>query len=1016
MPSISIRPLALTVAVLASACSENINRISDAPPDAEAGEFQIVDLDAAVQLNAGASEDIGGDQLSYSWQQTGGDSVILIPQDDAIAQFTAPAQEADLTFQVTVTDNSGQRDTDSTIVYVRNRPSIEIVLDSNTISEDGGSLDVRFSFSRVTSSSSTINLTFGGNARYDVDYYMAKSISIPADSSAYDTAIDIYDNKLQENNKTLTVAIAEAAQFSFDEDLTYGITIVDDDTTPEFTSSNEHEADDRRLDTDYFASASDADGDTVSYAIVGGDDAAAFSLDTASGELFFAEAYFSNFYSGSSDVPLIEQPADANADNVYQLLLQANDGNNNSELSLNVYLEYNDNTLAPDISTLTNVSTDEGDASVFYTAIADNSENNELTWSVSGKDSAYLQISTVASSYNGELSFIEAMDYENPFDVEPKDNVYEVNLSVSDGRFSDQQELNISINDVYEEAPELTINSDEITATSLTLNWQAMTGAISYHIYQSTDSDCLSEQNIATCPDAIYHAESTRNSQIVEDLQSYTEYFYTINSETEDSYSDFGEIVSATTRIATPSSVSLIPTSNSEISLNWSAVNNADSYGLFRYSNVDCDVEVNYQACDDAIYVNNVIVTEYLDSNLDRNTTYYYQLEVLADNGIKSVISEQYSAITAEYHLYNDTGITYSGNYSSSDSTNCASPEVTNINAEQDCDAGRDADSELGKIGDGAAAFDFTKLGSDGTELEIQNDEWSESGDESYGTSWSCVRDNTTELVWQLNSSTETTYRWGGVTALAGGTGTYYSEWDDRVNTANDNLLCGLNDWRAPTLDEIMNLSYMSKDSSAYIDSDYFPNAAEANTDIPYWTAMPRSEQALVFYQSWSLPDARSTDSAAYLRLVSGAMRGSHWQESRYQDNGDGTITDLETNLMWAKCSGGLEYDVGVCQGISSAVNWQVALEAAGDSDLAGYDNWRLPNVKELQTLSALSADGSSGVSSSFSLDGGETYLHSSSPYPANTSNSYQLSLTTGLILSRERNAAANYMLVRTPN
>ena len=1016
MPSISIRPLALTVAVLASACSESINRISDAPPDADAGEFQIVDLDAAVQLDASSSEDIAGDQLSYSWQQIGGDSVILISQDDAVAQFTAPAQESDLTFQVTVTDNSGQRDTDSTIVYVRNRPSIEIVLDSDTISEDGGSLDVRFSFNRVTSSSGTINLTFGGNARYDVDYYMAKSISVPANSSAYDTAIDIYDNELQENNKTLTVAISEAAQFSFDEDLTYGITIVEEDTSPEFTSSNEHEADDRRLDTDYSASASDADGDTMSYSIIGGDDAAAFTLDAASGELFFAEAYFSNFYSGSSNVPLIEQPADANADNVYQLLLQASDGNNNAELSLNVYLEYNDNTLAPDISTLASVSTDEGDSSVFYTAVADNSENNQLTWSISGKDSAYLQISTVASSYNGELSFIEAMDYENPLDVDPKDNLYEINLSVSDGRFSDQQELNISISDVSEEAPELTINSDEITATSLTLNWQAVTGAISYHIYQSTDSDCLSEQNIVTCPDVIYHAESNRTSQVVEDLQSYTEYFFTINSETEDSYSDFGEVVSATTRIATPSSVSLITTSNSEISLNWSAVNNADSYGLFRYSNADCDVEVNYQACEDAIYVNNIAVTEYLDSNLNRDTTYYYQLEVLADNGIKSKISEQYSVATAEYHLYNDTGIIYSGNYSSGDSANCADPGNTGINAEQDCDAGRDADSELSKIGDGAAAFDFTKLASDGTELEIQNDDWLEDGDESYGTSWSCVRDNTTELVWQVNSSTETTYRWGGATALAGGTGTYYSDWDDRVNTANANLLCGLSDWRAPTLDEIMNLSYMSKDSSAYIDSHYFPNATNAETDIPYWTAMPRSEQALAFYQSWSLPDIRSTDNVAYLRLVSGSMRGSSWEESRYQDNGNGTVIDLETNLMWAKCSGGLEYDVGVCQGSSSEVTWNLALEAAGASDLAGYDNWRLPNAKELQTLPLLSADGSSGISSILTLDGSETYLHSSSPYPADASDSYQLNLSTGLVISRARSAVANYILVRAPN
>ena len=1020
MPSISIRPLALIATVLISACSENISRVSDAPPNAEAGEFQIVDLDSAVLLDAGASEDVSDDELNYFWEQTGGDSVILIAQDDSIAQFTAPAEEADLTFQVTVTDNSGQQDTDSTIVYVRNRPSVELVLATNAIDEDGGFLGVRFSFSRATSTTSTINLTFGGNAQYDADYYLAKSLSIPANSSAYDTAIDIYDNELQEDNKTLTVAIAEAAQFRFDEDLTYGITISDDDTTPEFTSSNEHEADDRRLDTDYIASASDADGDTVLYSIIGGDDAAAFSLDDASGALLFAEEYFDDFYLGNSNVPLVEQPADANADNVYELLLQASDGTNNAELNLNVYLEYNDNTLAPNISSSQSVSVNEGQIDIFYTAVADNSENDELTWSVSGKDSAYLQISTVASSYNGELSFIDVMDYENPLDIDPKDNIYEINLSVSDGRFSDQQELNISLVNVVEEAPELAINPDEITATSLTLNWEAMPGAISYHIYQSTDYDCLSGQSIISCADVIYHVESEILSQIVDDLQSYSDYFFVMNAESEDSYSDFTEIELATTLIATPSSVSLNASSNSEINLSWSSVNNADTYNLFRYSNADCSVEINYQACDDAIYMSNISATEYLDSDLDRDSTYYYQLEVLADNGVKSNPSEQYSATTAEYHLYNDTGITYSGEYTSGHLSTCAEPgDATGIDAEQDCDTGRDTDTDLSKTGAGVAAFDFTKIASDGTELVVQNDDWDEAGDENIGTSWSCVRDNTTELTWQVNSINHELYQWGGTTAFAGGTGTYYNDWNTSVDTANSSALCGLSDWRVPTLDEIMNLSYMHKDSTNHIDSHYFPNVTGSTQ---YWTALPRGNQALAFYQAWSLPQSLATSDEAYLRLVSGTMRGYDWEESRYQDNGDGTITDLETDLIWAKCSGGMSYDVGgdVCQGSSSALNWRDALEAAGASELAGHSDWRLPNAKELQTLSVLSADGSSGISAHFILDGTETHLHSSTPYPGDSGNSYQLYLGTGtgagLTISRIRTAVANYLLVRTSN
>ena len=1020
MPPILIRSIALCAAVLISACSESISRTSDAPPEADAGEFQIVDLEAAVLLDASDSEDAGGDALSYFWEQTGGDDVIIISQDDTIAQFTAPAVETDLSFRVTVTDSSGQNATDSTIVYVRNQPSIEVILDSSVIAEDQGSLDVRFSFSRATSSSSTINLTFGGNAQFDADYYLAKSIAVPANSLAYDTAIDIYDNELQEDDKTLTIAIAEAPQFNFDESLTYGLTITEDDTSPEFTSGNEHEADDRRLDTDYVASASDADGDTLSYSIIGGDDAAAFNLDAVSGALFFAEEYFNDFYSGSSDVPLVERPADTNADNVYQLLLQASDGSNNSELGLNIYLEYNDNLLAPNISSSQSVTTYEGQDNVFYTAVADNSENNELTWSVSGKDSAYLQISTADSSYNGELSFIEAMDYENPFDVDPRDNLYEVNLSVFDGRFSDQQELNITLSNVLEPTPDLTINSDEITATSLTLNWEAMVGAISYHIYQSTDSDCLSGQNINTCSDVIYHVGSGIVSQIVDDLQSYTEYFFAMSAEVEDSYGDFTDVVPATTLIETPSGISLTILSHSEIYLNWPAVNNADSYNLFRYSNADCNIEINYQACDDAVYISKINATEYYDADLNRDTTYYYQLEVLADNGALSDPSEQYSATTAEYHLYNDTGITYSGEYPSSDSSSCANPgeNTTGIEAEQDCDAGRDADSSLSKIGDGEAAFDFTKLALDGSDLLVQNVDWDDdNGDETLGSSWSCVRDNTTELTWQINSADETLYKWGGATAFAGGTGTYYEDWNASVDAANSSALCGLSDWRVPTLDEIMNLSYIHKDSDSHLDSHYFPDIPNS-VDQYYWTALPRANEALAFDQARSLPLALATDETAYLRLVSGVVRGAHWQDSRYQDNADGTVTDLETNLMWAKCSGGMQYDVGFCQGDSNAsANWQDALEAAGASTLADYDDWRLPNAKELQTLAVLSADGNSGVSALITLGDNDEQLHSSSPYPGDSGNSYRLDIsTTGLVIGRIRTAVGSYLLVRSPN
>ena len=69
-----------------------------------------------------------------------------------------------------------------------------------------------------------------------------------------------------------------------------------------------------------------------------------------------------------------------------------------------------------------------------------------------------------------------------------------------------------------------------------------------------------------------------------------------------------------------------------------------------------------------------------------------------------------------------------------------------------------------------------------------------------------------------------------------------------------------------------------------------------------------------------------------------------------YVDNGDGTITDLNTRLMWEK----LSRDGGI-HDYSNAYTWEeafvriAALNSGGG--FAGHTDWRLPNIKELQSL-----------------------------------------------------------------
>ncbi len=69
------------------------------------------------------------------------------------------------------------------------------------------------------------------------------------------------------------------------------------------------------------------------------------------------------------------------------------------------------------------------------------------------------------------------------------------------------------------------------------------------------------------------------------------------------------------------------------------------------------------------------------------------------------------------------------------------------------------------------------------------------------------------------------------------------------------------------------------------------------------------------------------------------AVRGDVYGTEDYTDNGDGTITDNASGLMW------MQDDLAV------AVDWAEALALGESYEFAGYDDWRLPDVKELQSI-----------------------------------------------------------------
>ena len=72
---------------------------------------------------------------------------------------------------------------------------------------------------------------------------------------------------------------------------------------------------------------------------------------------------------------------------------------------------------------------------------------------------------------------------------------------------------------------------------------------------------------------------------------------------------------------------------------------------------------------------------------------------------------------------------------------------------------------------------------------------------------------------------------------------------------------------------------------------------------------------------------------------------------ANFTDNGDGTISDTTTGLMWMQCSVGQTLLNGLCTGDATELNWQQALLFAHGYQFADFDGWRVPNIKELSTI-----------------------------------------------------------------
>lgn len=240
--------------------------------------------------------------------------------------------------------------------------------------------------------------------------------------------------------------------------------------------------------------------------------------------------------------------------------------------------------------------------------------------------------------------------------------------------------------------------------------------------------------------------------------------------------------------------------------------------------------------------------------------------------------------------------------------------------------------------------------GEDGNYVDVPN-VWSLSVTDGGDT----ITDATSGLVWQRCSK--------GQSDTACSTGTASNA---ETQASADAYCAGLGlagrVWRLPSIHELLLLPDYNYTEPAADDNDasnFYPEQPGGGVSAAYWTTTPDVSILGDFWRAdmqygTSLGAAPATGS--YARCVSGPTMSA----ASFVDNGNGTVFDATTNLLWTKCSMGGTTGVGVPLDLSGSCTlpdgtarktWENALSQCESLDYAGRTDWRLPNVREFGTI-----------------------------------------------------------------
>ncbi|USD39365.1 DUF1566 domain-containing protein [Ferrimonas sp. SCSIO 43195] len=147
----------------------------------------------------------------------------------------------------------------------------------------------------------------------------------------------------------------------------------------------------------------------------------------------------------------------------------------------------------------------------------------------------------------------------------------------------------------------------------------------------------------------------------------------------------------------------------------------------------------------------------------------------------------------------------------------------------------------------------------------------------------------------------------------------------------------GYSDWRLPFMKELVSIADYGEFRPA-INTDVFLNMPRMNSGI--W-ALPISDHKDHVWHV-GFPDAhimgQHTASTKLVRCVRADNNGG-FHANDFVDNGDNTVTDKVTQLQWQQVIS------------DQRRNWEASIDYCQNLNLAGKQDWRLPNIKELVSI-----------------------------------------------------------------